>query len=110
MSLNISPTKLVEQLFLDIPIQQVLHDTNFIEPWKTMYIDAIHDGRFGDAVWARHHIYGDAEVVPGDPANNMTVLEDNNLCCRIGHADVLEVITNLSEEIAEFKAKNEDGA
>jgi hypothetical protein len=61
-----------------------------------MYIDAIRDGRIGDAVWACYHIYRDVEVIPGDPANNVTVLE---------------VINNLSEEeIAEFKAIDEDGA
>jgi hypothetical protein len=139
MSLTISPTSLPEQLFLGLPIQQVLHDTRpqFKEPWKTMYIDAIHDSRLGDAVWTRYHIYGEAESIPSVPAINMTVLEETkeeDLGYRVnepeeyfnallfyaatsaadGHADVLEIITNLSEEeIAEFKAnqpKDEEGA
>ncbi|KAL2809741.1 hypothetical protein BJX63DRAFT_434908 [Aspergillus granulosus] len=134
MSLNISTTEIVEQLFLDLPIQQVLHDRAFVEPWKSMYVDAIRDGRFGDAVWARYHIYGDVEVMPGidDPAYNMTALEaikEDALGYRAnepeeyfkalafysttsaadGHADVIEIITNLSEEeIAEFRAKEKD--
>ncbi|RHZ49510.1 uncharacterized protein CDV56_106561 [Aspergillus thermomutatus] len=134
MSLNISETKPVEQLFLDLPIQQVLNPspgTKFIEPWTSLYVDAIRDARFGDAVWARYHIYGDVEngIVGG--SNNMTVLDvikEDALLYRVnepeeyfkalffyaktsgadGHADVIEVITNLDErEIAEFKAKEE---
>ncbi|KAL4861959.1 hypothetical protein BDV12DRAFT_179601 [Aspergillus spectabilis] len=135
MALNIFPTELVEQLFLDIPIQQVLHDSNFVEPWKTKYVDAIQDSRFGDAIWARYHIYGKVEKVPGDPANNLTVIEvikEDALGYRVnapeeyfkalafyattsaedGHKDVLDLIANLSEEeIAEFRAKkDEEGA
>ncbi|KAF7118134.1 hypothetical protein CNMCM5793_007527 [Aspergillus hiratsukae] len=134
MSLNISETKPVEQLFLDIPIQQVLNPsegTKVIEPWTSMYVDAIRDARFGDAVWSRYHIYGDVEngIVSG--SNNMTVLDvikEDALSYRVnepeeyfkallfyaktssadGHADVIEVITNLDErEIAEFKATEE---
>jgi hypothetical protein len=130
MTQNISETKPVEQLFLDLPIQQVLNPnpgTNFIEPWKSMYVDAIRDARFGDAVWARYHIYGDVENGINSGSNNMTVLDvikDDALSYRVkepeesfkallfyantsgadGHADVIEVITNLDErEIAEFK-------
>ncbi|CEN61077.1 hypothetical protein ASPCAL07743 [Aspergillus calidoustus] len=135
MSLNISPTSLVEQLFLDLSIQEVLTDTtNFVEPWKGMYIDAINDGRYGDAIWARYHIYGDPEPMPCacNPASQMTAMEqikEDALAYRVndpdiyfeallfyattsaadGHVDVIEVIANLSEEdIAEFKAKEEE--
>ncbi|KAF7184825.1 hypothetical protein CNMCM7691_006694 [Aspergillus felis] len=123
-----------EQLFLDLSIQHVLNPspgTKFIEPWKGMYVDAIRDARFGDDVWARYHIYGDVKngIVGG--SNNMTlldVIEEDALSYRVnepeeyfkallfyaktsgadGHADVIEVITNLDErEIAEFKAKEE---
>jgi hypothetical protein len=136
MSLNTSPTALVEQLFLDFSIQDVLSDTRrFVEPWKTMYVDAIQDGRYGDAIWARYHIYGDPEPMPCDcghiHASRKTVMEEikeDALGYRVnnpeeyfqaldfyagtsdadGHADVIEVITNLSEEdIAKFKAKEE---
>ncbi|EAW15645.1 uncharacterized protein NFIA_049860 [Aspergillus fischeri NRRL 181] len=134
MSLNILETKPAEQLFLDVPIQQVLYPSpgvNFIEPWVSMYVDAIRDARFGDAVWARYHIYGDVEngIVGG--SNNMTaldVIKEDALSYRVnepeeyfkalsfyaktssadGHADVIKVITNLDErEITEFKAKQE---
>ncbi|KAJ0416332.1 hypothetical protein BJY00DRAFT_234988 [Aspergillus carlsbadensis] len=135
MAINISPTVLVEQLFLDFSIQAVLADTtNFVEPWKTMYIDSIQDGRYGDAIWARYHIYGDPEPMPCDchPARQKTVMEEikeDALAYRVhdpdlyfealsfyagtspadGHVDVIEVITNLSEEdIAEFKAQEEE--
>ncbi|KAE8149526.1 hypothetical protein BDV25DRAFT_156134 [Aspergillus avenaceus] len=134
MSLSISETSPVEQLFLDLPIQEVLHPRRgqtFIEPWTHMYVDAIRDTRLGDAVWARYHIYGDVDngIVGG--SNNMTVLDvikEDALSYRVnapeeyfealsiysktsgadGHLDVLKVITNLDErEIAEFKAREE---
>ncbi|KAL3482767.1 hypothetical protein BJX62DRAFT_221209 [Aspergillus germanicus] len=137
MSLNISPTALVEQLFLDFSIQDVLTDTRrFVEPWKTMYVDAIQDSRYGDAIWARYHIYDDPEPMPcdrgHDHASRKTVMEEikeDALGYRVndpeeyfqalafyagtsdadGHVDVIEVITNLSEEdIAEFKAKEQE--
>ncbi|KAL4874311.1 hypothetical protein BJY04DRAFT_204096 [Aspergillus karnatakaensis] len=127
MTLTISPTSLPEQLFLDLSNQEV-HDSRsqFKEPWKIMYVDAIHDRRLGDAVWARYHIYGEQEYCPGDPAINRTVQEqikEDALGYRVnapgeyfqallfyaatsaadGHADVLGIIANLSEEeIAEF--------
>ncbi|KAL3451533.1 hypothetical protein BJX65DRAFT_268050 [Aspergillus insuetus] len=136
MTLSVSPTALAEQLFLDFSIQDVLTDTrNFVEPWKTMYVDAIHNGRYGDAIWARYHIYGESESVPcdcgHDPESRKTVMEEikeDALAYRVndpeeyfqalsfyagtsasdGHVDVIEVITNLSEEdIAEFRANEE---
>ncbi|KKK25384.1 hypothetical protein P175DRAFT_0497886 [Aspergillus ochraceoroseus IBT 24754] len=129
-----SETRPVEQLFLEFPIQLVLNPrpgTQFLEPWASMYVDAIRDTRFGDAVWARYHISGDVEngIVGG--SNGMTVLDvikEDALSYRVnepeeyfkallfyantssadGHADVIEVITHLDEgEIAEFKAKEE---
>jgi hypothetical protein len=135
MSLTISPTSLVEQLFLDLSIQEVLTDTsNFVDPWKGMYVDAINDGRYGDAIWARYHIYSDPEPMPCacDPATQMPAMEqikEDALAYRVndpdiyfeallfyattsaadGHPDIIEVITNLSEEdIAEFKAKEQE--
>jgi hypothetical protein len=38
-----------------------------------MYINAIHEGRFGDAIWARYHITGD--VIDGVIDGRLTVLE-----------------------------------
>ncbi|RSM11821.1 hypothetical protein CDV31_006589 [Fusarium ambrosium] len=66
----------VEQCFLDISVDQVLHYDGVpaVEPWATMYIDAIHDKRFGDAIWARYQIFGD--VVDGlIDDGRLTVLE-----------------------------------
>lgn len=44
------------------------------EPWGRLYINAIHEGRFGDAIWARYHMLGDVEdgKVEGE---DMTVAE-----------------------------------
>jgi hypothetical protein len=97
MSLTISPTSLVEQLFLDLSIQEVLTDTsNFVDPWKGMYVDAINDGRYGDAIWARYHIYGEPEPMPcdcgHDPARKMTVMEEikeDALAYRVNDPDII---------------------
>lgn len=63
-----------EGLFLDISVHRVLHDVGIpaVEPWATSYIDAVHDGRFGDAIWARYHIFGN--VIDG-MIEQLTVLE-----------------------------------
>ncbi|KAJ4191851.1 hypothetical protein NW767_010758 [Fusarium falciforme] len=65
----------VEQCFLDISVDAVLHYDGVpaVEPWATMYIDAIHEQRFGDAIWARYQIFGD--VIDGIIDERLTVLE-----------------------------------
>ncbi|CAF3655355.1 unnamed protein product [Fusarium graminearum] len=64
-----------ETLFLDMSVHDVLHDPGIpaVEPWATMFIDAVHDQRFGDAIWARYHIFGDVE--DGIVGEKFTVLE-----------------------------------
>lgn len=64
MSANVPENKLVEQLFPDLSIRDVLNENagmQAVEPWDSMYVDAIRDGRFGDAIWARYHISGNVE-------------------------------------------------
>ncbi|KAI8653553.1 hypothetical protein NCS55_01342400 [Fusarium keratoplasticum] len=70
-----SDMKAVEQCFLDISVDAVLHYDGVpaVEPWATMYIDAIHEQRFGDAIWARYQIFGD--VIDGLLDERLTVLE-----------------------------------
>ncbi|KAJ5626725.1 hypothetical protein N7528_004152 [Penicillium herquei] len=97
-----------------------------------MYVDALCDRRFGDAIWARYHMFGD--VVNGikcNGGNNNTVLEEiieDALGYRVadteeyfkamslyettspsdGHLDVLDMLRNLDEkDIAERRAKME---
>ncbi|KAJ5358450.1 uncharacterized protein N7496_010863 [Penicillium cataractarum] len=96
-----------------------------------MYVNSIRDGRFGDAVWVRYHIYGDVENGMVGGSNNMTILDVRNedaLSYRVhsleesfkallfhakassadGPADVIEVNNNLDERIiAQFKAQEE---
>ncbi|KAM0332205.1 hypothetical protein ACHAQA_002480 [Verticillium albo-atrum] len=60
------PVYYVEPLFLDLTVEEVATKTSWIgvvEPWATMYVDAVNDRRYGDAVWARYHISG--QVVDG---------------------------------------------
>ncbi|KAM0559780.1 hypothetical protein ACHAPJ_004304 [Fusarium lateritium] len=72
--MSLSDIEPPEGLFLDISVQRVLHDVGVpaVEPWATSYIDAVHDGRFGDAIWARYHIFGN--VIDG-MIEKLTVLE-----------------------------------
>ncbi|KAJ5108015.1 hypothetical protein N7456_004690 [Penicillium angulare] len=134
MGANISEDKPVEQLFLDFSIQDVLTKPRGfrpVEPWASMYISAIREERFGDAIWARYHIYGDVEneIVPG--SDNKTVLEvikedaleykinDPEEYCKAlklyarssssdGHLGIIEMIRDLEEkDIVEMRAKIE---
>lgn len=121
MSGDLSENKIVEQLFLDYSIRDILEKRRGLqpeEPWASMYVDAIRERRFGDAIWARYHLDGDVEngIIGG--SNNMTVLdvikEDAlsykthepeeyfkalslyaNTSKADGHANVLEIISNL---------------
>ncbi|KAF4440825.1 hypothetical protein FACUT_3143 [Fusarium acutatum] len=72
-------TSLVEQLFLDRSIHDVLTSKwPAVEPWATMYVDAIREQRYGDAVWARYHIEGNVEngvIICPSPSDNMPVLD-----------------------------------
>jgi hypothetical protein len=68
---------LPEQLFLDIPINDVLQNTSMlplIGPWSSKYVEAIQSKRYGDAIWARFHMEGD--VHDGiDQDTNDTILD-----------------------------------
>ncbi|KAI1050408.1 hypothetical protein LB506_001943 [Fusarium annulatum] len=58
-------TSPVERLFLDRSIHDVLtRKWPAVEPWATMYVDAIREQRYGDVVWARL-----------SPSDNMPVLD-----------------------------------
>ncbi|KAK7420795.1 hypothetical protein QQX98_002599 [Neonectria punicea] len=134
-ALSISYTTLVEQLFLDLALNDVINKTPGIpvaEPWATMYVDSILDSRFGDAVWARYHIFGNVHnnIVDGSP--NLTVLEsikEDAIGYRVhaseeyfearpfyektssadGHPDVIEIILDAaSAEIPEGADEDED--
>ncbi|EXK40913.1 hypothetical protein FOMG_04480 [Fusarium oxysporum f. sp. melonis 26406] len=75
LALNIDESRAPETLFLDISVQRVLGGTGLdpVEPWATSYVDAVRDGRLGDAIWARYHIFGN--VVDGKLEDGSTVLD-----------------------------------
>lgn len=52
MGSKISETKPVEQLFLELSIQDILTNRDGMadDLWAWKYVDAIRDGRFGDAI------------------------------------------------------------
>jgi hypothetical protein len=54
---------LPEQLFLDYRISDVLDESIRIpkvDPWASEYCAAITEKRYGDAIWARYHMSGNA--------------------------------------------------
>ena len=126
--------KVIEQLFLDIPIRQALTSRpgyQPLEPWVSMYADSIQERRFGDAIWARYHMFGN--VVDGMAyGGNETVLgeiKEDALGYRAdytmeeyceamslytttspldGRPDVIDLVMNLDErDIAETRARIE---
>ncbi|KAI1041097.1 hypothetical protein LB505_005866 [Fusarium chuoi] len=61
---NPDEIKLLEQLFLDLTIDEVVNRSNGLivnEPWASEYVTAIREKRYGDAIWARHHLIGDIQ-------------------------------------------------
>ncbi|PYH43057.1 uncharacterized protein BP01DRAFT_359019 [Aspergillus saccharolyticus JOP 1030-1] len=52
-----------EQLFLDLRVSAVRNRTarlNLVEPWATEYCTAVLEKRYGDAIFARYNIAGQA--------------------------------------------------
>ncbi|KAJ5426968.1 hypothetical protein N7465_002038 [Penicillium sp. CMV-2018d] len=134
MSTILPETEPVEQLFLDLPIQEVLNNDAGLqikEPWSSLYVKAIRDGRFGDAVWARYHISGDVVngIVSGSGGKTvLQIIREDAVEYRVnekkefakaisfyaktssedGHADLIEAIMNIAESnIADLKAELE---
>jgi hypothetical protein len=71
-------TPLVEHLFLDVSLHDVITKRwPVVEPWATMYVEAVREQRYGDAVWARYHMEGGVEngIIYSPPNPNITVLE-----------------------------------
>ncbi|KAJ4044345.1 hypothetical protein NW756_004678 [Fusarium oxysporum] len=75
MALNLDESRAPETLFLNISVQRVLAGTGLdpVEPWATLYVKAVRDGRLGDAIWARYHIFGNG--VDGKLEDGSTVLD-----------------------------------
>ncbi|KAH7267781.1 uncharacterized protein BKA55DRAFT_712430 [Fusarium redolens] len=75
MALSIDESRAPEALFLDLSVQRVLVGTGLcpVEPWATSYVNAVRDGRLGDAIWARYHIFGN--VVDGKLEDGSTILD-----------------------------------
>ncbi|KAJ5914308.1 hypothetical protein N7504_003191 [Penicillium tannophilum] len=134
MGANISETEPVEQLFLEFPIQDILTNRHGMadDPWAWKYVDAIRDGRLGDAIWARYHIGGDIEDDIPDASSKMTVLDvikEDALGYRAsepeeyskalliyaktsstdGRPDIIDLIRDLDErDVAQMKERMED--
>ncbi|KAH6889277.1 hypothetical protein B0T10DRAFT_561748 [Thelonectria olida] len=134
VALGLNYSQLVEQLFLDISLNDVLNRTavgTLLEPWATMYVDSVLDSRFGDAVWARYHIFGGVHDGRLDEGR-ITVLEsikEDAIGYRFGspeqyfealpfyqrtsnedgHPDVIQIILDAaSEDIPEGYGEDEE--
>lgn len=101
-----------EQLFLDLPIQDVLNNTagmDVVEPWASMYVNAIQANKFGEAVWARYHITGDVEdgIVDG---TNQTVLQVIEEDAREYRVSVPELYTEALSFYAQTSSEDSQAA
>lgn len=104
--MNTNDTEIVEQLFLEFTVPQVLqNDTNgfpLVEPWASEYVNAIRDKRFGDAVWARYHIAGDVHdgIIEGTNKTALEMIEEDALGYKVGdpeiYAEALSFYANTS--------------
>ncbi|KAJ5246635.1 hypothetical protein N7468_001618 [Penicillium chermesinum] len=116
IALELSTTDLVEQLFLDFTTDE--------------YVAAIHEGRFGDAVWARYHIAGDVNPQTGIIENtNLTVLQSieedalgyrtsdpdlyadalhfyGNTSRADSHTDIIDLFTTIGQQSLDEAQKN----
>ncbi|KAJ4256814.1 hypothetical protein NW762_008910 [Fusarium torreyae] len=124
-SISLSDARPVEILFLDIPVSDVVQRADYIqvfEPWATQYVDAIHEGRFGDAIWARYHMMGgvksDGKLEGADITVTESITEDavaykqgypedyakavslfqEYLSQSDGHLDILEIVFRIGRE------------
>lgn len=60
LALIIRDTDIAESLFLDISVDRVVRRDrlgNLDESFAQQYIDAVRDGRLGDAIWARYQMF-----------------------------------------------------
>ncbi|KAM0549560.1 hypothetical protein ACHAPJ_009376 [Fusarium lateritium] len=123
-SLSLSDAQPVEILFLDIPVSDVVQRAEYmqlVEPWATLYVDAIHEERFGDAIWARYHMFGGIEdgklegsgmtvvesITQDAVAYKQHNLEDYEKTVSVfqesssqsdGHSDILEIVFRIYRE------------
>lgn len=138
MSSNLSQTEPVEQLFLELSIKDILTNRDGMadDPWAGKYVDAIRDGRYGDAIWARYHLgeHIEDEMIAKCEcgSNSMTVLDvikEDALGYRVGEPeqyskallfyantstadgrpDIIDLVRDLDEkDIAQMKERMEN--
>lgn len=86
-----------EDLFLDLAISDVLNHTSgtkAVEPWASLYITAVSEGRYGDAIFARYNM--DGLAING-------VYEDTN---RTVHEEIQYDALNYHQGYPEIYAKS----
>lgn len=97
---------MVEDLFLEFKINEVINPTRgmpFIQPWDSMYIDSIHENRYGDAIWTRYHMQRGMQengILKGSTLMVLESIEEDALEARIGdeesYGEALEFYANNS--------------
>lgn len=93
---SMNETNPVEQLFLDIFVHDVVNGTDGIptvDPWANKYVAAIHEKRFGDAVWPRYHRMGEV--------NNGIVGDTNSTVPESIEEDAMEYKANAPKQFAD---------
>ncbi|KAJ5734964.1 uncharacterized protein N7483_000089 [Penicillium malachiteum] len=87
---------MVEQFFLDLTINDVLDnaaDMGLVEPWASMYVSAIREKRYGDAIWARYHIWGQVQlngIIKGTDKTVLDMIEEDAIEARVGEPEMYE--------------------
>lgn len=78
------PAGIVQQLFLDIPIDHMLNlhlsleNAQLDKPWADEYVNAFFESRLGNAIWARYQMFGDLKdgLIDGDWTIIESITED----------------------------------
>ncbi|KAJ5703317.1 hypothetical protein N7493_011706 [Penicillium malachiteum] len=97
---------MVEQFFLDLTIHDVLTNgagMGLVEPWISEYVSAIREERYGDAIWARYHIWGEVQsngIIEGTDKTVLDMIEEDAIEARVGepemYGDCLAFYANTS--------------
>lgn len=104
-SITIMPQPL-EGLFLDLVVAEVANRTagmKTVEPWASMYCNAVSERRYGDAIYARYNIDGRSK--------NGTFLDTNHTVEEEIKIDAVNYYTGYPDVYAEalsFYANNSD--
>ncbi|KAJ5724256.1 hypothetical protein N7488_002291 [Penicillium malachiteum] len=94
-NLNLETT-MVEQFFLDLTIHDLLTNgagMGLVEPWISEYVSAIREERYGDALLARYHIWGEVQssgIIEGTDKTVLDMIEEDAIEARVGEPEMYD--------------------